>query len=138
MFIKDEIIVFSRGAFHAENVTERIAAIAKKANVPNGLAVALLQHTTGCLVLLEHEAGIIADMKSLFEKIIPRAQEFYHHLRDVDDNGRAHLLSALFQSSLTIPIENGELALGEYQDVFFIDFQQHPKKRQVAVYIIGA
>ena len=137
MFYSGRIELFSEGEFYTQVVTGDIQSIIEKSGISNGMATILLNHTTSGLFVLEHESGIFADLRRFIERIFADQKEFFHHDRGVDLNGKAHILNALFPSSAVLPITEGHLSMGEYQDVIFMDFQDDPKSRTISVFVYG-
>jgi secondary thiamine-phosphate synthase enzyme len=131
------LIVHSMGEFFSELLTEDIKDLVTKSGIVEGAVSILTRHSTSAVLLMEHEAGILLDVEEALEAFLPQRNKFHHHTRKVDTNGRAHVLSALFNGSVTIPIQNGSISLGEFQDVVFWDFQAIPKARTVMVSVIG-
>lgn len=137
MFRRESITVYSTGFFYTENITEPIRGIVAETAVTFGMVNILLRHTTGSVMLMEHEAGVLVDIKDALERFLPADLEMFHHARGVDRNGRAHVLSSLFNSSLSVPIEEGAPILGEYQDIVFVDFQPERNAREIMVTVMG-
>jgi secondary thiamine-phosphate synthase enzyme len=79
----------------------------------------------------------VRDLKELVEKLIPPDRRYHHDDRWGDDNGFSHLRAALFGPSLAIPIENGALALGTWQPVVLLDFDNRPRTREITIQLIG-
>jgi len=98
--------------------------------VKEGLANVFAPHATGVLIIGENEPGINKDYLRLMEKLAPE-QGGWHHDK-IDDNAHAHLRSALFGASLTIPVRDGKLALGTWQRIMFLEFDG-PRHRRVLV-----
>ena len=131
------ITVYSEGNFYSENITAQVEDIVQKSEIADGLVTVFLQHTTGALMLLEHEIGILADLQEVLEQVIGDRNHFYHHVRDVDSNGKAHILNAMLNSSLVLPLSDGKFCFGEYQDVVFLDFQPIRRERRIVVHVCG-
>ncbi|MFW6228648.1 MAG: secondary thiamine-phosphate synthase enzyme YjbQ [Alkalispirochaeta sp.] len=136
--MRNLITVLSDGLYYTEILTDQVQHKIEKAGIQAGFVNLLVQHTTSAVLLVEHEAGIIMDIKEALKKLLPESGKFYHHQRGVDHNGAGHVLSALFNGTLTIPIIDGEMVLGTYQEIMFMDFQPERTERTVAVTIIGA
>lgn len=132
-----KLTIYSSGLYYTEILTDRIQRIVTELEVRMGCVNLVLQHTTSALMLIEHEAGIILDLKSILQKLVPRDGEYYHHRRGVDQNGAGHVLSALLNRTLSIPIVNGFLLLGTYQEIMFMDFQPEETARVLAVTMYG-
>ena len=132
-----QLTVYSDGLYYAELLTDRIQRIVAGCAVRSGCAHLILQHTTGAMMLVEHEAGIMIDLKSILNTLVPQDRTYRHHLRGVDANGAGHVLSALLNTTLSIPVADGALLLGTYQEIMFIDFQAERAQRTVALTVLG-
>lgn len=127
----------TEGNFSVVNITEPVRAFVESTGVSQGQVVVFYKHTTGAVLVAEHEAGIIADMQDMFERISPVDYSYLHHLKAVDFNGHAHMRSALLTVSITIPIIDGAMALGTYQEILVLDDQSDPANRQVVLQVMG-
>jgi secondary thiamine-phosphate synthase enzyme len=134
---RELLTIYSNGLYYSEILTDRIQQFVTDHDVSTGLVNIVLQHTTSALLLVEHEAGILMDLKRVLEQMAPDKETYHHHLRGVDENGAGHILSALFNKTVTVPIDSGELLLGTYQEIMFMDFQPERTERIVAMTIMG-
>ena len=92
--------------------------------------------STAALTTIEFEPGAIADLNAVFEQLAPRQGEYRHHERWGDDNGSSHVRAALLGPSLTIPIVDGELTLGTWQQIMLLEFDTRPRAREIVIQII--
>jgi secondary thiamine-phosphate synthase enzyme len=127
----------SEGNWYSLNITEQVRAIVTQSSIKNGLVVVFYQHTTGSVLIIEHEAGFLVDLEDTLERLAPTAGEYAHHMREYDQNGAAHVRTALMPPSITIPVVNGGLPLGEFQDILVVDMQPERKPRSVLVQVMG-
>lgn len=125
------------GNFDVVTITDQVREFVNSTGIKHGQVLIYYPHTTGAVILGEYEAGIIADLQRLFEEIAPKTQEYKHHLRGVDFNGHAHVRSALMTISVTIPILDGKLLMGTYQEILVIDEQTYPAPRHVILQVMG-
>ena len=88
------------------------------------------------MTTIEFEPGAIADLNAVFEQLAPRDAEYRHHERWGDDNGSSHVRAALLGPSLTIPIVDGELTLGTWQQIMLLEFDTRPRSREIVIQII--
>jgi secondary thiamine-phosphate synthase enzyme len=95
-----------------------------------GVCTVFVPHTTAGIVLQEAESGLLADVENLLEGLVPRDGDYRHDR--IDDNADAHLRAAVLGESVSVPVENGELALGTWQAVLFVDCDG-PRTRTVEV-----
>jgi secondary thiamine-phosphate synthase enzyme len=132
-----ELTIASRGNFDAINITDHIQEVVQESDVEEGTALIFYKHTTGAILLIEHEAGMLVDLENMLELIAPGTGEYKHHLRGYDSNGAAHIRTAMLSVSLTIPIQAGKLALGTFQEIIMLDFDLGEKMRTVLVQVSG-
>ena len=137
MIIAKQIELLSDGHFNVLNITDQVADFVQDSGIQNGQVLVFFQHTTGAVIVGEHETGIVADLEDLFERIIPTNYPFKHHIRRVDFNGHAHLRAALMPTSVTIPVVQGKLALGTYQEILVIDDQIDQEPRYLILQVMG-
>ena len=128
--------VDTKGHADLVNVTDQVALAVGRSGVKEGAAVVFVQGSTAALTTMEYEEGLIADIREALEKLAPEDADYKHHQRWGDRNGAAHIKSALIGADLTIPIEHGKLALGTWQQIVLIDFDERPRKREVVVKIL--
>lgn len=130
-----EFKIQTKGNYDLVNLTSRVEKFVKQSKIENGVAVIFAKHTTVGLTLMEWEDGTKQDLVETFEKIAPQKGS-YHHEKWNDGNGAAHVKSALFPPSLSIPVKNGKLDLGVWQNVVLIDFDVKPREREVVIRVI--
>lgn len=137
MIFTKELEIQSDGIFAVINITEDVREFVNSTGIREGKVVVYYRHTTGGVIIGEHEAGIIADLQDIFERTIPTNYEYKHHLRGVDFNGHAHIRSALMTISIDLPISGGDLLLGTYQEILVIDMQIEQAPRYVILQVWG-
>jgi len=137
MFYTKQIVLDTAGNFSVVNVTDQVRDFVASTGVKHGQVLVFYKHTTGAVIIGEHEAGIIADLQDMFEKITPVLHDYKHHLKEVDFNGHAHMRSALMTINVTIPILEGKLLLGTHQEILVIDDQTEPAPRHLVIQVIG-
>jgi len=125
------------GNFAVVNITDQVRDYVRSTEVQHGQVLVYYRHTTGAVIVGEHEPGIIADLMEMFERIAPIVHEYKHHIRAVDFNGHAHVRSALMTINVIVPILDGELLLGTYQEILVIDDQTDPAPRYVVLQVSG-
>jgi secondary thiamine-phosphate synthase enzyme len=119
------------------DLTAKLKEHVQRANFRAGTATLFVSGSTAALSTIEHEPGLMQDIKELVEKLIPSNRRYHHDDRWGDDNGFAHLRAALFGPSLAIPIVNGALVLGTWQQVILLDFDNRPREREIIVQLMG-
>jgi secondary thiamine-phosphate synthase enzyme len=137
MILSRQIEVLSEGRFQVTVITDQVSDFVKESGIQNGQVMIFFQHTTGAVIIDEYETGILADMIDMFERLAPTNYPYKHHLREVDYNGHAHMRLALMQAGVTVPVINGKMALGTYQDILLIDDQVEQEPRFLILQVNG-
>jgi secondary thiamine-phosphate synthase enzyme len=136
--IKTEYIELrTQGNGELKDITEDVERHVRASEVSLGLAVVFVPGATGAVTTLEYEPGLIRDMLEALERLAPKDAEYAHNLRWGDGNGHSHVRAAMLGPSLSVPIVDGRLALGTWQQIVFIDLDNRPRNRRLMVQILG-
>jgi len=119
------------------NLTDTILRMIGESEIQEGQVNVFVPGSTAAVTTIEFEPGLLQDLPEFFEKIIPSDIEYKHDATWGDGNGFSHLRAALVGPSITVPISNGKLLTGRWQQIVFIDFDNRPRKRSVQINIIG-
>ena len=119
------------------DITTRVQEQVEKEKIERGLVSLFVSGSTAALTTIEHEPGLVRDLKEFVEQLIPSNRRYHHDDRWGDDNGFSHLRASLFGPSLAIPIENGRMLLGTWQQVVLLDFDNRPRTREIIVQLMG-
>ncbi|MDD5371188.1 MAG: secondary thiamine-phosphate synthase enzyme YjbQ [Anaerolineaceae bacterium] len=137
MIVSRQLKLHSDGRFNVINITDQVRDFIASTGLQQGQVCVFFQHTTGAVIIGEHEPGIIADLEDMLDRITPTDYPYLHHIRAVDFNGHAHLRAAILPTSVTIPFIEGSLALGTYQEVLVIDDQVDQEPRYLVLQAMG-
>ena len=137
MIFTSTISIELSGGFDVINITEKFRKFVESTEISEGVGLVYYLHTTGSVIIAEHEAGIVADLEDMLEKYAPKDGIYLHHRRGVDSNGHAHLRSALMGTSVALPIHDGKLLIGTYQDILILDMQSSRDYRNLVFQVIG-
>jgi secondary thiamine-phosphate synthase enzyme len=133
MKIFNETFTFStRGEIDFVDLTDKVQEVVGKSGVKNGLVHVFAPHATGILILTENDPSLLNDIKSFLEKIIPRRAIYQH-----PSNAHSHIRSVLLSPDKTLPIANGNVALGTWQSLLFVETDVYPRHRTVIIQVIG-
>jgi secondary thiamine-phosphate synthase enzyme len=127
--------------FHTEkrreyiNITDEIASAVAESAIKEGLALVSAMHITAAVYVNDAEDGLIEDIDEWLERLAPMRPDYRHHLTG-EDNGDAHLKNILVHHQVLLPITNGRLDLGTWQQVYYAEFDGQRRKR-VILKIIG-
>ena len=119
------------------DITDQITIALSKSKLKAGTATIFCPSATSALTTIEFEGGALSDLRRLFEEIIPSNREYKHNERWHDGNGHSHIRAALLGPSITIPFVDGQLTLGTWQQVIYVDFDNRPRQRKLIVQLIG-
>lgn len=125
------------GHGHIVDITEGVARIVNTAEIDRGLAVAFATGSTVAITTMEHEPGGIHDLKTLLDRLIPQEGSYDHNRLNHDTNAHAHLRAALIGPSETIPVVDGRLGIGTWQQIVLLDFDDRPRTRTVTVQVLS-
>ncbi|MGA2762735.1 MAG: secondary thiamine-phosphate synthase enzyme YjbQ [Spirochaetia bacterium] len=129
--------IASGGKFSSFVITEEARRFVAESGMREGSLTVFFQHTTGAVMIVEHEAGFLVDLEDALERLVPLEARYRHHLVGYDRNGAVHVRSALLSSSLTVPVKDGSLLLGTYQDIMVLDMQRESSPRSVVLQVMG-
>ncbi|NMC69893.1 MAG: YjbQ family protein [Myxococcales bacterium] len=128
------IAVITRQRVEAVDVTRQVREAVRAAGLRDGLAHLHCPHTTATLVVNEAaDPDVARDILATYERLVPRSGDYRH----AEGNSQAHVLSSLAGCGLTLPVEAGELALGTWQGVFFVELDG-PRRREVWVRCVAS
>jgi secondary thiamine-phosphate synthase enzyme len=119
------------------DITAKVRQHLAAERIQNGVVTVFVSGSTAALTTIEHEPGLIQDLKEFVEKIIPSDRRYHHDDRWRDDNGFSHLRASLFGPSVTVPVEHGKLRLGTWQQIVLLDFDNRARTREITVQLLG-
>ena len=144
IIINRTITLETESGINIDNITQKVQEIVTASSIKNGQVIVFVRHTTTALAINEYEVRLLQDIKTYLQKLAPATDRYLHndlHLRDVPpdepENAHSHLMAMMLNNSETIPIVNGELALGTYQSILFIELDGS-RRRNILVQITGA
>jgi secondary thiamine-phosphate synthase enzyme len=132
-----ELRLSTRGDGDTIDVTGQLQAAVEEAGVVEGQATAFVRGSTAAITTMEFEPGGVRDLGEMLERLIPAAGEYEHNRLNHDTNSHAHQRASLVGASEAVPISDGRLTLGTWQQIVLIDFDDRPRERTVVVQILG-
>ena len=127
----------TRGDADIHDITKQVAEKVAHSGLQSGTVTIFCPSSTSALTTIEYENGALSDLRRLFDEIVPEGHEYAHNARWHDGNGHSHVRAALLGPSLTIPFVNGDLTLGTWQQVIYVDFDNRPRQRELILQVIG-
>jgi secondary thiamine-phosphate synthase enzyme len=119
------------------DLTPGVAGKVRESEVTEGLLNLFISGSTAALTTIEYESGVVNDLRDAMERLFPRDLVYEHDARWGDGNGYAHVRAAFLKPSLNIPIEDGRLLLGTWQQIVLLDFDNRPRQRRIRGQIMG-
>ena len=135
--VETELGVKTRGELDIVDITGEIEKIVSKTGVKNGIANVFVPGSTGAVTTIEYESGLLKDFPNALERLAPRSAEYEHEKGWHDGNGHSHVRASIIGPSITIPIKDGALRLGTWQQVVFVELDVRPRSRRLVVTCIG-
>ncbi|MFH1768702.1 MAG: secondary thiamine-phosphate synthase enzyme YjbQ [Candidatus Omnitrophota bacterium] len=118
------------------NLNSYLEAMIEKGEITDGIVFLNVIGSTAAITTMEFEPGQKKDMKDLFDNLIPYRSDWAHNATWDDDNGHSHLRSSFLKTNFFVPVTNGQLDLGTWQQVVLIDFDTQPRQREIVVKIL--
>jgi secondary thiamine-phosphate synthase enzyme len=137
MMVSEFISLQTKGFSDIIDITPNVAAIVEGSKIKNGAVTVFCPGSTAAVTSIEYESGVLEDLQKAIERMAPSDINYAHDQRWGDRNGFSHVRAALIGPSLTVPITRGELALGTWQQIVFIDFDNRKRQRKIIVQVIG-
>ncbi|MCG6954605.1 MAG: secondary thiamine-phosphate synthase enzyme YjbQ [Gemmatimonadetes bacterium] len=128
----------TRGNDHVVDLTHELQDLVSSTGVTTGQAALLVHGSTAALTTLEFEPGLVQhDVAAAMERLAPRNARYEHEQTWHDDNGHSHVRAALVGPSLSLPVVEGRIPLGTWQQVVLVDFDTRPRNRVIHVSVVG-
>jgi secondary thiamine-phosphate synthase enzyme len=137
MILSDTVSLSTKGFGDIQDITSPVAATVGRSKIKNGTVTVFCPGSTGSVTTIEYESGVLEDLKKAIERMVPSDIPYAHDRRWGDGNGFSHVRAALLGPSLTVPVTHGELALGTWQQIVFIDFDNRSRRRNIVVQVMG-
>jgi secondary thiamine-phosphate synthase enzyme len=138
MAVKTEIIrITSKGEDDIIDITEQTSEAIRQSKVKNGIVTLFVSGSTAAVTTIEYEPGLRYDFPKMLSRIAPKDIEYKHDNTWHDGNGHSHVRASLIGPSLTVPFTNGNLMLGTWQQVVFLEMDTRSRDRNVILQIVG-
>lgn len=135
--ISDSISFSTKGFNDMKDLTGDVARKLSDYGLQNGIVNLFVPGSTGGFTTIEYESGLVKDFSELMEKIIPSNRTYHHDARWGDGNGFSHMRASLVGPSLNVPFSSGNLNLGTWQQIVFLDFDNRSRSRTILLQFIG-
>ena len=135
--VSKKLALQTRGNGDTHDITDAVARAVRESGLTSGTVTLFCPSSTSGLTTIEFEPGAVADLQRVFDEIVPAGLEYRHNERWGDGNGHSHVRASLLGASLVVPFVGGQLLLGTWQQIIYIDFDIRPRHREVVAQIMG-
>jgi secondary thiamine-phosphate synthase enzyme len=132
-----ELRLATRGDGDVVDVTDSVRGCVAEAGIREGQAIAFVRGSTAAISTMEYEPGGVHDLGAMLERLIPAAGDYEHNRLNADTNSHAHQRATVVGPSEAVPVVDGRLALGTWQQLVLIDFDDRPRERTVVVQVVS-
>jgi secondary thiamine-phosphate synthase enzyme len=119
------------------DITSQVLRKVTESGIIEGQVLLFVPGSTASITTIEYESGVVQDLTEAVERLAPEGIFYRHDARWGDGNGYAHVRAALLGPSLTVPLIDGRLVLGTWQQIVLVDFDNRPRDRKILVHISG-
>jgi secondary thiamine-phosphate synthase enzyme len=132
-----ELKLSTRGDTDVIDITAEVERVVGDGPVSDGVVTAFVRGSTAAVTTMEYEPGGVADLRALLDRLIPVEGDYEHNRLNHDTNSHAHQRASLVGASEQVPVSDGKLALGTWQQLVLIDFDDRPRERTVVVQMVS-
>jgi secondary thiamine-phosphate synthase enzyme len=127
----------TRGNGHIIDITDGVASVIRTSEVTRGIVTVFGVGSTLAITTMEYEPGGVSDLQVMLDRLIPAEGDYEHNRLNHDTNSHAHQRASIIGSSETVPIIDGRMTLGTWQQLVLIDFDDRPRSRSVVVQVVS-
>ena len=137
MIVTERISLQTKGHCDIVDITPQVEQQIAKVKVDSGTVTVFVTGSTAGITTIEFEPGLLADLKEMWQRLVPENIPYAHDRAWGDGNGHSHIRASLLGASLVIPFSHKRLALGTWQQIVLVDFDNRPRSRQVVMQVMG-
>ena len=132
-----QVRVSTEGDGDIIDITRGIEEVVETSGIQDGIVNVFVAHSTAAIALIEYEQGGVQDFKELMDLLVPPNATYHHNEVQGDTNAHAHLQAAVIGPSETVPVKDGRVLTGTWQQFVLVDFDDHPRERTVMVQVLS-
>ena len=132
-----ELRLSTRGDGDVVDLTESVQGVVRDSGVRHGTASVFVPGATAAVTAMEFEPGGVRDLQQALERLVPTEGDYEHNRLNHDTNSHAHIRAAIVGPSETVPVHEGRLVRGTWQQIVLLDFDDRPRERRVVVQVLG-
>ena len=137
MVFQEQFSIATRGHGDMHDLTEAVADIVRRSKIRVGIVHVFNVGSTAAVGTIEFEPGLLRDLPAELDRLLPPSREYGHEQTWHDGNGHSHLQATMLGPSLTVPIKDGKLHLGTWQQIFHLECDIRPRRRTIAITVMG-
>ena len=137
MIVTRKLTLSTEGDGQIISINAEVSRLVAESGLNDGIAIVFVTGTTAGVMVMEHEPGLVEDLHTTMERLIPRGAAYQHDVLNNDDNGHAHTRACLLGPSLVVPFAGKQPLLGTWQRIVIVDFDSRPRSREVIVQLMG-
>ncbi len=137
MVHQENLSIETHGHRDMHDITDLVAQVVARSGIETGVVHVFNLGSTGAVGMIEFEPGLQHDVPEILDKLIPPSRSYGHEQAWHDGNGHSHLQATLLGPSLSVPVTEGSLALGTWQQIFHLECDIKPRRRTIVVTVIG-
>ena len=119
------------------DITDQVSKIVKESKIENGAVIVFVVGSTAAITTIEYEPGLQKDFPEMLSRLAPKDIEYAHDNTWHDGNGHSHVRASLIGPSLAIPIIEGHLTLGTWQQIVLVEMDTRPRERKIILQVMG-
>jgi secondary thiamine-phosphate synthase enzyme len=119
------------------DLTEGVRSVVRTTDVDHGLVSVFVGASTAAVTTMEFDPSVVADLRHVLERLVPQTADYEQNRRDQKTNAHARVRASLLGPSVTVPLSGGVLALGTWQQIVLLDFDDRPRERTVAIHVVS-
>jgi len=135
--VTKDIALQSKGNCDIIDITSQVAKKVEESGINSGIVTLFIVGSTAGITTIEYESNLVSDFKNMWDRVIPQNISYEHNKTWGDGNGHSHVRASTLGASLIIPFVNKRLTLGTWQQIVFVDFDNRPRSRKLAMQILG-
>lgn len=137
MVFREEFVVQTSGHRDMHEITGEVESIASRSGIQNGIVHVFNIGSTGIVGMIEYEPGLEHDLPEMLDRLIPPSRDYGHEQAWHDGNGHSHLQATMMGPEITLPLADGRLMLGTWQQLFHLEADIKPRTRRIVVTVVG-
>ena len=132
-----QLRVSTEGHGDVIDITQGVREVVETSDIADGIVNVFVAHSTAAIALIEYEPGGVRDLRDLMDRLVPPGADYEHNRVAGDTNAHSHLQAAIVGPSETVPVREGHLHTGTWQQFVLVDFDDSPRQRTVMVQVVG-